>query len=74
MYQAYSRIFERVGINTRRPVVADSGAIGDPHAHEFMALSAIGEDTNRLPVKKVTMLLISKKQKSFTNQIIKHLL
>ncbi|HGZ9014498.1 TPA: proline--tRNA ligase [Staphylococcus aureus] len=44
MYQAYSRIFERVGINAR-PVVADSGAIGGSHTHEFMALSAIGEDT-----------------------------
>lgn len=44
MYQAYSRIFERVGINVR-PVVADSGAIGGSHTHEFMALSAIGEDT-----------------------------
>ena len=28
MYQAYSRIFKRVGINAR-PVVADSGAIGE---------------------------------------------
>ncbi|UMT79283.1 proline--tRNA ligase [Staphylococcus roterodami] len=44
MYHAYSRIFERVGINAR-PVVADSGAIGGSHTHEFMALSAIGEDT-----------------------------
>lgn len=44
MYYAYSRIFERVGINAR-PVVADSGAIGGSHTHEFMALSAIGEDT-----------------------------
>ena len=44
MYQAYSRIFKRVGINAR-PVVADSGAIGGSHTHEFMALSEIGEDT-----------------------------
>lgn len=44
MYYAYSRIFERVCINAR-PVVADSGAIGGSHTHEFMALSAIGEDT-----------------------------
>ena len=44
MYNAYSRIFKRVGINAR-PVVADSGAIGGNHTHEFMALSAIGEDT-----------------------------
>ncbi|RIO49945.1 proline--tRNA ligase [Staphylococcus hominis] len=44
MYNAYSRVFKRVGINAR-PVVADSGAIGGHHTHEFMALSEIGEDT-----------------------------
>ncbi len=44
MYHAYGRIFNRVGINAR-PVVADSGAIGGSHTHEFMALSEIGEDT-----------------------------
>ncbi|MEX5914394.1 proline--tRNA ligase [Staphylococcus ureilyticus] len=44
MYHAYDRIFKRVGINAR-PVVADSGAIGGSHTHEFMALSEIGEDT-----------------------------
>lgn len=44
MYNAYGRIFKRVGINAR-PVVADSGAIGGSHTHEFMALSEIGEDT-----------------------------
>lgn len=44
MYNAYDRIFKRVGINAR-PVVADSGAIGGNHTHEFMALSEIGEDT-----------------------------
>ncbi|EKU50481.1 proline--tRNA ligase [Staphylococcus massiliensis] len=44
MYQAYSTIFKRVGISAR-PVVADSGAIGGNHTHEFMALSDIGEDT-----------------------------
>ena len=45
MYDAYGRIFKRVGINAR-PVVADSGAIGGSHTHEFMALSEIGEDTS----------------------------
>ncbi|WP_251516539.1 MULTISPECIES: proline--tRNA ligase [Staphylococcus] len=44
MYDAYKRIFSRVGLNAR-PVVADSGAIGGSHTHEFMALSEIGEDT-----------------------------
>lgn len=44
MYNAYDRIFKRVGLNAR-PVLADSGAIGGNHTHEFMALSEIGEDT-----------------------------
>lgn len=44
MYGAYDCIFKRVGINAR-PVLADSGAIGGSHTHEFMALSEIGEDT-----------------------------
>ncbi|UXR74772.1 proline--tRNA ligase [Staphylococcus sp. IVB6238] len=44
MYDAYKRIFKRVGLNVR-PVVADSGAIGGNYTHEFHALSAIGEDT-----------------------------
>ncbi|MCS4486280.1 proline--tRNA ligase [Staphylococcus americanisciuri] len=44
MYDAYTRIFKRVGLNVR-PVVADSGAIGGNYTHEFHALSAIGEDT-----------------------------
>lgn len=44
MYNAYSTIFKRVGLSVR-PVVADSGAIGGNHTHEFHALSAIGEDT-----------------------------
>ncbi len=44
MFHAYQTIFNRVGLNVR-PVVADSGAIGGNHTHEFHALSAIGEDT-----------------------------
>src|SRR5699024_8711211 len=44
MYDAYSRIFQRVGLNYRA-VEADSGAIGGSHTHEFMALADIGEDT-----------------------------
>lgn len=44
MYQAYSNIFSRMGLNYRA-VEADSGAIGGSHTHEFMALSDIGEDT-----------------------------
>ncbi|WP_052256610.1 proline--tRNA ligase [Salinicoccus sp. YB14-2] len=44
MYDAYSRIFKRAGLNYRA-VEADSGAIGGSHTHEFMALADIGEDT-----------------------------
>lgn len=44
MYNAYSKIFNRVNLNFR-PVIADSGAIGGSHTHEFMALAEIGEDT-----------------------------
>ncbi|WP_368504083.1 proline--tRNA ligase [Alkalihalophilus sp. As8PL] len=44
MYDAYSRIFSRVGL-TFRPVIADSGAIGGKDTHEFMALADVGEDT-----------------------------
>ncbi|MEJ8302862.1 proline--tRNA ligase [Saccharibacillus sacchari] len=45
MYEAYSRIFTRVGLNFRA-VQADAGAIGgEGETHEFMALADIGEDT-----------------------------
>lgn len=42
MYDAYSRIFTRCGLNFR-PVEADSGAIGGKGSHEFMALAEAGE-------------------------------
>jgi len=42
MYDAYSRIFDRCGLNYR-PVEADSGAIGGSGSHEFMALAETGE-------------------------------
>ncbi|WP_208592557.1 proline--tRNA ligase [Gracilibacillus suaedae] len=44
MYQAYSNIFTRCGLNFRA-VIADSGAMGGKDTHEFMVLSEIGEDT-----------------------------
>lgn len=43
MYQAYSNIFTRLGLNFRA-VLADSGAMGGKDTHEFMALSEVGED------------------------------
>lgn len=44
MYQAYERIFTRVGL-TFRAVIADSGAMGGKDTFEFMALAEVGEDT-----------------------------
>ncbi|QED47578.1 proline--tRNA ligase [Cytobacillus dafuensis] len=44
MYQAYSNIFTRCGLNFRA-VIADSGAMGGKDTHEFMVLSEVGEDT-----------------------------
>ncbi len=43
MYRAYSRIFDRFGLDYR-PVVADSGAIGGNQSHEFHVLADSGED------------------------------
>lgn len=42
MYDAYTRIFTRCGLNFR-PVEADTGAIGGSNSHEFTALSEVGE-------------------------------
>ena len=43
MFNAYKRIFSRVGVQFR-PVEADSGAIGGSYTHEFHVLAASGED------------------------------
>ena len=43
MYQAYSRIFERLGLHFRA-VFADTGAIGGSASHEFHVLADSGED------------------------------
>ena len=42
MYDTYSRIFDRLGINYR-VVLADTGAIGGNGSHQFMAISNVGE-------------------------------
>ncbi|WP_020059154.1 proline--tRNA ligase [Bacillus sp. 123MFChir2] len=44
LFQAYSNIFTRCGLNFRA-VIADSGAMGGKDTHEFMVLSDVGEDT-----------------------------
>lgn len=43
MYQAYTRIFTRLGLKFRA-VLADTGSIGGAHSHEFHVLAESGED------------------------------
>ena len=43
MFEAYKRIFRRLGVKFR-PVEADSGAIGGSFTHEFHVLAGAGED------------------------------
>ncbi|MGC1549276.1 MAG: proline--tRNA ligase [Rhodanobacter sp.] len=43
MYQAYTRIFTRLGL-TFRAVQADTGAIGGNASHEFQVIAESGED------------------------------
>ncbi|MBU2732423.1 proline--tRNA ligase [Acidithiobacillus ferridurans] len=43
MYEAYQRIFTRLGLNFRA-VEADNGAIGGKRSHEFHVLADSGED------------------------------
>lgn len=43
MYQAYSNIFTRIGLDFR-PVLADTGSIGGSASHEFQVLADSGED------------------------------
>ena len=43
MYDAYTRIFTRLGLDFR-PVIADNGSIGGTGSHEFHVLAESGED------------------------------
>lgn len=43
MYQAYSKIFTRIGLDFRA-VQADTGSIGGSSSHEFQVLAESGED------------------------------
>ena len=43
MFDAYTRIFTRCGLDFR-PVEADSGSIGGSFSHEFMVMADSGED------------------------------
>ncbi len=44
MFDAYQRIFERVGLKAI-PVEAETGVMGGEDSHEFMVLAQSGEDT-----------------------------
>ena len=43
MYEAYTRIFDRIGLSYRA-VAADTGAIGGDRSHEFQVIADTGED------------------------------
>ena len=43
MYQAYTNVFNRLGLDFR-PVIADNGSIGGNGSHEFHVLADSGED------------------------------
>ncbi|WP_289027999.1 proline--tRNA ligase [uncultured Paraglaciecola sp.] len=43
MFQAYCKVFEKIGLNYR-PVIADNGSIGGSASHEFHVLAESGED------------------------------
>ncbi|WP_392423534.1 proline--tRNA ligase [Eikenella halliae] len=43
MYNAYCRVFDRLGLDYR-PVAADTGSIGGTGSHEFQVLAESGED------------------------------
>ena len=43
MYRAYSRVFDRIGLDSRA-VIADTGSIGGSASHEFHVLADSGED------------------------------
>lgn len=43
MYNTYTRIFTRLGLNFR-VVLADTGAIGGDYSHEFQVLTDVGEN------------------------------
>ena len=45
VHEAYVRFFRRIGLRHVRSIQSDTGMMGGSGAHEFMAISDIGEDT-----------------------------
>lgn len=77
MYEAYKRIFSRMGLKYR-PVEAMTGNIGGSKSHEFQVLASSGEDAilaccsceyaaniEKAEVKKTEVKLVSKEKGSF---------
>lgn len=76
MYQAYCRIFDRLGLRYRA-VEADTGAIGGSTSHEFQVLADTGEDLifysdssdYAANVEQATSLIPSKAKKPTTQAL-----
>ena len=72
VYNAYNRIFSRIGMNNFIAVASDSGMMGGSFAHEFMLLSDIGEDTLVVCDKcgyKSNMEVAEGKIDAYTNEV-----
>ncbi|CDZ77452.1 Proline--tRNA ligase [Legionella massiliensis] len=76
MYQAYCRIFDRLGLRYRA-VEADTGAIGGSASHEFQVLADSGEDlifysdgsSYAANIEQATYLLPTKATTTTTEQL-----
>lgn len=77
MYQAYSNIFSRFGLEYRA-VIADSGSIGGAVSHEFHVLAETGEDAIAFStesdyaanIEKAEALMPSGKREPATEELV----
>ena len=68
MYDAYTRIFTRLGLNFR-PVIADNGSIGGSGSHEFHVLADSGEDDIVFSLTRQTTRLTWRKPRHCPHQL-----
>lgn len=61
MYQAYCRIFDRLGLKYRA-VEADTGAIGGSASHEFQVLADSGEDLIFTAIRVIMQQTLNRQQ------------
>lgn len=61
MYQAYSNIFSRLGLEFRA-VIADTGAIGGSESHEFHVLADSGEDAIAFSTEAIMRQMLKKRR------------